>query len=66
MSQRFVVEYTNWRGENSKRIFAGYEMFWGSNEYHPTPQWFIKGFDLKKKEWRDFAVKDMKPWEGEQ
>lgn len=66
MSQRFVVQYTNWKGVTSKRVFAGYDIWYGTTEWHPEPQWFIKGFDLKKKEWRDFALKDMKPWEGQE
>jgi len=65
MSQRYDVWYTNYKGESSRRIFAGYEMSYTSNEWHPEPQWLIKGFDLKKKEWRYFAVKDMVPYDNQ-
>lgn len=31
-----------------------------STEYYPDPGWILTGFDLEKKEERDFAVKNIK------
>jgi hypothetical protein len=34
-------------------------IWFGSTEWHPEPQWFLGAFDLDNGKWRDFAMKDM-------
>jgi hypothetical protein len=51
--------YKNWKGETAERraVFAG--LVWGKNEWHPTPQLLLEGYDLDKKAPRTFAAKDI-------
>lgn len=56
--------YTNWKGETSVRWFLPLELFWGSTEWHPEPQWLLRALDLDKNEERTFAMKDMKDWKA--
>lgn len=50
--------YTNWRGEKAQRKAILRCLWWGSTEYHPEEQWFLKAFDTEKQQERDFALKD--------
>jgi hypothetical protein len=34
----------------------------GSNEFHPEPQWLLHGWELNKQAERTFAIKDIKDW----
>ncbi len=58
-AKRVRFTYTNWRGELSQRHVELYGAFWGATKWHPEPQWFVNGFDLDKREHRDFAMRDM-------
>lgn len=62
MSSSFKIEfdYTNWKGEESHRNVSVHEISFTSNEFHPIPQWIMTGFDIDKKQHRNFAMKDMK------
>lgn len=51
--------YTNWRGETSERKVLPLSIWFGSTEWHPEEQWFIRGTDVEKGEERDFALTDM-------
>lgn len=55
------VLYTNYRGETAERTIVPINMYWGSTEYHPEPQWLLTALDKGKDQIRDFAVKDMIP-----
>lgn len=54
-----TFEYKNWRGEVDIRTVIPIEVYWGSTEYHPKEQWMLKALDLKKHDYRDFAVEDI-------
>lgn len=56
-----TIFYTNHRGETTVRRFRPYNLYWGSNQWHPEPQWLMDGMDEDKKEMRTFALKDMRP-----
>lgn len=59
---KFVsVIYTNHRGETGKRTIQPMNLYWGSNDWHPEPQWLMDGIDLEKQAIRTFAIKDMRP-----
>lgn len=53
--------YTNYKGEFAIRtvIFSGIE--YGSNEWYPEPQWFIRTWDLDKNAPRSFALDRINP-----
>lgn len=60
-SRPMKVRYTNYRGETSNREIQGREIFFGSNEYHPEPQWLMRGIDMERFVERVFAIRDMVP-----
>ena len=53
------IDYTNWRGETSKRTIKPKYIWFGATEWHPEPQWLLTAFDLEKDAERDFALKDF-------
>lgn len=55
---RFI--YKNWRGETRERQVRPKGFDYGSNEWHPEPQWFLVGIDAETGEERYFAMKDIK------
>lgn len=54
-----VVNYTNWKGKTSVRKIIPESLTWGATPFHPTAQWLLTAYDEDKKEYRDFALKDM-------
>ncbi|WP_234891478.1 hypothetical protein [Agrobacterium vitis] len=54
-----TLNYTNYRGETSERTILPKNIWFGSTEWHPEPQWLLTAFDLEKKADRDFALKDF-------
>lgn len=61
-----VVTYTNWRGETAKRTIQPIAVWFGSTEWHPEPQWFLRAADHGKVAARDFALSDfgLKGWQS--
>ena len=53
------LDYTNWKGERRLRRVLPHELWYGTTNYHPTPQWFIRAIDLEKNAMRDFALRDI-------
>ncbi|WP_201712564.1 hypothetical protein [Acidiphilium sp. C61] len=51
--------YRNWRGELAERRVEIRGLWYGSTEWHPEPQWFLKAIDLDKHVSRDFALRDI-------
>ncbi len=73
MTQRLVSEerraretakilYLNYKGETAVRTILPHRVWFGSTQWHPEPQWFLKAWDMDKGEDRDFAMKDIKAW----
>lgn len=61
INDRDVIEfdYVNWKGVNGHRKVKVLSFGYSSNAYHPEPQWLLEGYDMDKKEFRMFAMKDM-------
>jgi hypothetical protein len=57
-----VIDYTNWRGERSKRTIMPLEFHWGSNQWHPDPQWLLDAIDVKKQVVKTFAMLGIHSW----
>lgn len=53
--------YLNYRGEVSVRTVRPLNIYFGSTEWHPEPQWLLAATDIEKGERRDFAIKDINP-----
>jgi hypothetical protein len=52
-------EYTNYKNDTSYRKVIVKEIFFGSTPHHKIKQWFLRAFDLDKKEERCFALADI-------
>jgi predicted DNA-binding transcriptional regulator YafY len=57
------IRYTNHRGETFDRRVVPVAIRWGSDLWHPTPQWLMDAFDLDKRESRTFALRDVGRWQ---
>lgn len=62
------IRYRNHRGEVAWRRIglepnaAHFHVWFGSTEWHPQHQWFLRAFDLDKDALRDFAMADVLEW----
>lgn len=61
-TQSVTIDYTNWRGERRTRTIWPHEISFGSNEYHPEPQWLLSAVDADTDSMRTFALKDIHEW----
>lgn len=57
-----VIRYTNYKGKTRNRSIYPLRIFFGSTEYHKTPQWLLEAVDLGKDAKRMFAIKDINEW----
>jgi predicted DNA-binding transcriptional regulator YafY len=57
----FRMIYKNWRGETAERSVLPLQVYFGSTEYHPEPQWLMEAHDFEKNAPRIFAMRDMLP-----
>lgn len=57
---RVVIDYTNWRGERSKRTIEPFSIRFGSTEWHKEDQWLLMAWTDKGR--REFAMKDIHSW----
>ena len=58
-----TIVYTNYRGERGVRHVQPLRIEFGSNEWHPEPQWFMVAWDLEKGAERTFALRDIESWQ---
>ena len=56
------IRYTNWRGETAWRTILPLRIEYGSNEWHPAPQWFLHAIDVDKGVERAFALVGIVNW----
>lgn len=61
--QVVIIDYVNWRGERALRRIKPERIFFGSNEWHQTPQWLLKARDIEKQSERTFAMSGIIAWE---
>lgn len=59
MKQVVEIDYTNWRGERSKRRIVPFRVVWENNEWHPETQWLLEALDVDKQEHRTFALANV-------
>ena len=57
-----TIDYTNYRGERGIRRIVPQQIEFGSNEWHPEPQWLLKAWDCEKKAERLFSLGDIHRW----
>lgn len=57
-----TFDYTNHRGVKGRRTVVPLSLYWGSNEWHTTPQYLMDAWDVDKTTKRTFAIKDIRNW----
>ncbi len=62
MHQVVEIDYTNWRGERSKRRIVPMRLLWENSEWHPETQWVLYALDVEKQEGRSFALASIHSW----
>ena len=60
--QEVEIDYTNWRGERSKRRIRPVSIRFENSDWHPETQWVIEAVDIEKGEVRNFAMRDIHSW----
>lgn len=53
------LEYLNWRGETRNRKVLPLNIWFGSNQWHPIPQWLITCIDCEDGSKKDFALSGL-------
>lgn len=54
-----TLTYTNWRHETADRSILPLGIWFGSTDWHPEKQWFLKAVDARSGALRDFALRDF-------
>lgn len=62
MKQVVEIDYTNWRGERSKRRIVPLSLTWENNKWHPETQWMLNAIDVDKRQTRIFALASIHSW----
>lgn len=60
VGQIIEFDYVNWEGKQAKRKAKVVDFYFGSTEFHPTPQWLVSAWDCDKEADRVFAMLDMR------
>lgn len=58
--RKVSFSYMNHKGVFRRRKAIMLGVFWGSDQWHSTPQWLVKGQDLEKDAVRTFALKNIR------
>ncbi len=56
-----TIDYTNYRGERKQISILPVEIYWGSTEFHPEPQWLLNALTSRDGQLvqRIYAMKDI-------
>lgn len=57
-----TIDYTNWRGERYTRQITPKSICWGSNSWHPEPQFLMTAWCHKSQAKKCFAIKNIHSW----
>ena len=57
-----TIDYTNWRGERRQRRIVSCGIMFGSNEWHPEPQWLLLAKDEGDSTIKTFAMVNIHTW----
>lgn len=60
--ETIIFDYKNHRGEIALRRIQPSRISFGNSAWHTVRQWLLHGFDLDKKAYRTFAMKDIRNW----
>lgn len=57
------VRYCNHANQTRFRIVRVIDMWFGSTQWHPRPQWLLKVWDYEKQAERDYAMSGVTEWQ---
>jgi len=60
-STAIMFMYSNHEGKVERRSAATIDVFYGTTEYYPEPQWLLKAWCLDRQAERIFAMNKMTP-----
>lgn len=60
-----TIFYENWRGEQRYRKIIPHEIWFGTTEWHPDPEWLLTALDVDRNAIRHFSMKGIREWCGE-
>lgn len=59
------IDYTNWKGERTKRRIKPQLIYFGWNDWHNgATQWFLLALDVDKHAERHFAMANIHSWKA--
>jgi len=61
-SAQVTIDYTNYRGERTRRVIQPNHIWFGETPWHRGKQWLLNAFDLERGDLRDFAMSDIHEW----
>lgn len=56
-----TFKYKNHIGRVSIRVVIPFHLKYGSTEFHTEEQWLLEGYDMERKDFRTYALKDIIP-----
>ena len=56
------VVYKNWKGEVGLRTIIPLSIHHGKSDFHKDEQWLLKVWDIDKKDYRTYALRDILEW----
>jgi predicted DNA-binding transcriptional regulator YafY len=64
--RQVTLDYVNHRGERARRTVIPGNMWFGRSRFHDDQgeQWFLRAFDMDRRDYRDFAMRGIKEWVG--
>lgn len=57
------IDYTNYRNERRVREIRPINIWYGTTQWHPEPQWLLDAEDLGSGSTRTFALQDIHAWD---
>lgn len=57
-----LIDYTNWKGQRAERTILPLQLWYGTTEQHPEPQWIVRAVDSEKQLLRDFTLHTIHYW----
>lgn len=60
-----TIRYRNYKGVVAIRRIRPIRLWFGTTDWHSTPQWLLEAVDIDKDALRDFALRDVLEFDAE-
>ena len=58
-----IIDYTNYKGQRTRRNITPKNIVYKPTEQHPMTQWILVAYDNDKQDFRSFAMSSIHSWE---